>query len=53
VPVTRLRSEGTHPLERLASLVGIVDYASGYLAIGFGIDPTPVVPIDDVKARLA
>jgi glucose/mannose-6-phosphate isomerase len=53
VPVGVLRSEGRHPFERLASLVGIVDYASVYLAIGFGIDPTPVAPIDDVKARLA
>ncbi|HEX4654568.1 MAG TPA: SIS domain-containing protein [Mycobacteriales bacterium] len=53
VPVSRLRSEGATPLERLASLVGIVDYASVYLAIGSGIDPTPVAPIDEVKARLA
>ena len=53
VPAGVLRSEGHHPFERLASLVGIVDYASVYLAVGFGIDPTPVAPIDDVKARLA
>jgi glucose/mannose-6-phosphate isomerase len=51
VPVSRLRSEGTHPLERLASLVGLIDYASVYLAIGQGIDPTPVDAIDAVKAR--
>jgi glucose/mannose-6-phosphate isomerase len=51
VPVSRLRSEGTHPLERLASLVGVIDYASVYLAIGQGIDPTPVDAIDAVKAR--
>jgi glucose/mannose-6-phosphate isomerase len=52
VPVSRLRSEGTHPLERLASLVGVIDYASVYLAIGHGIDPTPVDAIAAVKARL-
>ena len=51
VPVTRLRSEGVQPFERLASLVGLVDYASVYLAIGSGIDPTPVAAIDAVKAR--
>jgi glucose/mannose-6-phosphate isomerase len=51
VPVSRLRSEGTHPLERLASLVGVIDYSSVYLAIGQGIDPTPVEAIDAVKAR--
>jgi glucose/mannose-6-phosphate isomerase len=51
VPVSRLRSEGTHPLERLASLVGVIDYASVYLAIGHGIDPTPVDAIDAIKSR--
>ena len=51
VPVTRLRSEGTHAFERLASLVGVVDYASVYLAVGCGIDPTPVAAIDELKAR--
>jgi glucose/mannose-6-phosphate isomerase len=53
VPVSRLRSEGTHAFERLASLVGVIDYASVYLAIGYGIDPTPVAPIDELKARLS
>jgi glucose/mannose-6-phosphate isomerase len=53
VPVSRLRSEGRHPFERLASLIGLVDYASVYLAIGAGIDPTPIAPIDALKARLA
>jgi glucose/mannose-6-phosphate isomerase len=53
IPVSRLRSEGRHPLERLASLVGLIDYASVYLAIGAGVDPTPIAPIDALKARLA
>jgi glucose/mannose-6-phosphate isomerase len=51
VPVSVVRSEGRHPFERLASLIGLVDYASVYLAIGAGIDPTPVAPIDSLKAR--
>jgi glucose/mannose-6-phosphate isomerase len=51
VPVTVLRSEGRHALERLASLVGLVDYATVYAAIGAGIDPTPVAPIAALKAR--
>lgn len=51
IPVTVLRSEGRHPFERLASLVGLVDYASVYAAIGAGIDPTPIAPIDALKAR--
>jgi glucose/mannose-6-phosphate isomerase len=53
VPVTELRPEGTSPLERFASLVGLVDYASVYLGIGLGIDPTPIVAIQDLKARIA
>lgn len=52
VPVSQLRSEGDHAFERLASLVGVIDYASVYVAIGHGIDPTPVAPIDDLKKRL-
>jgi glucose/mannose-6-phosphate isomerase len=53
VLLTVLRSEGSDALERLGSLVGLVDYASVYLAVGQGIDPTPVVPIDELKQRLA
>jgi glucose/mannose-6-phosphate isomerase len=52
VPVTSLRSEGEGPLERFASLVGLVDYATVYLALLEGIDPTPVAPIDALKLRL-
>jgi glucose/mannose-6-phosphate isomerase len=53
VPVTSLRSEGDGPLERLASLVGLIDYATVYLALLHGTDPTPVAPIDALKQRLA
>lgn len=52
VPVTELPAEGTYPLERLASLVGLVDYASVYLALGLGVDPTPVSAIDTLKSRI-
>ena len=53
VPVTTLRSEGHGPVERLASLVGVIDYATVYLAVLLGIDPTPVAAIDALKLRLA
>jgi glucose/mannose-6-phosphate isomerase len=53
VLVTVLRSEGACPLERMGSLIGLIDAATVYLAIGQGIDPTPVVPIDELKQRLA
>jgi glucose/mannose-6-phosphate isomerase len=53
VAVSVLAAEGTSVVERLASLVGLLDFASVYLALANGIDPTPVGPIDDLKARLA
>ncbi|GAA3117228.1 SIS domain-containing protein [Planomonospora alba] len=53
VPVTEIVAEGGHPLERLASLIGLGDYASTYLALGYGIDPTPVSVITELKARIS
>jgi glucose/mannose-6-phosphate isomerase len=53
VGVTRISSVGAAPFERLASLVGLLDYASVYLALGQGIDPTPVDAIGELKQRLA
>lgn len=52
VPVHEIVAEGGAPLERLASLVGLVDYASVYLAMLLGLDPTPVTAIDELKARI-
>lgn len=53
VPVSEITAEGTSPLERLASLIGLADYASVYLALGFGIDPAPVSAIAELKARIS
>lgn len=53
IPVTELTTEGGSRLERLASLVGPIDYATVYLALALGLDPTPVVAIQDLKARIA
>ena len=39
VPCTELRAEGEHPLERLASLIGALDFASVYLALRPGHRP--------------
>jgi len=52
VPVSELHAEGRHPAERLASLVSIGDYASVYLALVLGVDPTPITPITQLKAAL-
>jgi glucose/mannose-6-phosphate isomerase len=53
VPVTEVRAEGATAYEQLASVVALVDYATVYLAVMLGIDPTPVAPIDELKRRLA
>ena len=53
IPVTVLHAEGGHPLERLASLIAPIDFASVYAAFVRGVDPTPIEPIDELKARLA
>jgi len=51
--VTELAAAGDQPLERLASLVQLIDYASVYLAIANGIDPAPIAAIQELKARIA
>jgi glucose/mannose-6-phosphate isomerase len=53
IEVTELAATGSGPLERLASLVQLIDYATVYLAIAQGIDPGPVAPIAELKARIA
>jgi glucose/mannose-6-phosphate isomerase len=53
VPVLALQAEGSSSMARLASLVGLTDYASTYLALLQGIDPTPVDAITALKQRIA
>jgi glucose/mannose-6-phosphate isomerase len=53
VGVSALAADGASAVERLASIVGLIDFASVYLALAIGVDPTPIGPIDDIKARLA
>ena len=42
-----------HPVVRLASLLGLVDWVSVYAAIAQGVDPTPIGPINELKDRIA
>lgn len=51
-PVRRLTGEGEHLLARTWSLLALADYTSVYLALGWGIDPTPVTRIDRLKSEL-
>ncbi|MDH4069007.1 MAG: bifunctional phosphoglucose/phosphomannose isomerase [Ignavibacteria bacterium] len=51
--INEIWSEGTSPLARMFSLIYLGDWVSYYLAILHGIDPTPVITIDHLKAELA
>ncbi len=53
VPVSEILAEGVHPLERLATLVGLGDYGSVYLALGYGVDPTVVPAVMELQARVS
>ena len=53
VPVDVLVADEGHPVVRLASLLGIVDWVSVYAAIAQGVDPTPIGPINELKDRIA
>lgn len=53
VVVERVSSRGTSRLARVFSLVQLGDYSSVYLALLYGVDPTPVTAIQELKAELA
>ncbi len=53
VPVVALRGSGPDVVSRLAGLVALIDFASVYLALRSGVDPTPVTAIESLKARMA
>ena len=53
VAVERVETRGASRLARLFSLVQLGDYASFYLALLYGVDPTPVAAIEEFKGKLA
>ncbi len=53
IEVTELLAEGTSPLERLAGLVALPDFGSVYLGLLYGIDPTPIAAIAELRERIA
>ena len=53
IEVSQLLAEGGSPVERIASLVGLTDWASVYLALLEGTDPTPVDAITALKQRIS
>ncbi|MCD0451198.1 mannose-6-phosphate isomerase [Actinocorallia sp. API 0066] len=52
IPVTEITAEGAHSLERAASLIGLCDYVSVYLALALGVDPSPVPARTEIEARI-
>ncbi|GGL28794.1 phosphosugar isomerase [Phycicoccus endophyticus] len=40
-----------HPVERLAALVGVTDFAATYLALGLGLDPALSEHVSDLRER--
>jgi glucose/mannose-6-phosphate isomerase len=53
VAAERVTALGASRLARLFSLVQLGDYVSFYLALLYGVDPSPVVAIQEFKAELA
>jgi len=51
VRVTEVAAESGHPLERLADLVALTDFASVYLALAGGIDPLTSPHVADLRDR--
>jgi glucose/mannose-6-phosphate isomerase len=53
VPASEVPGTGAHALERLAEMVAVGDFASVYVALGYGVDPAPIAAIDALKTRTA
>ncbi|NLT55406.1 MAG: phosphosugar isomerase [Actinomycetales bacterium] len=51
VRVSQLTAEPGHPLERLAGLVALTDFASVYLALASGVDPLTSPHVADLRDR--
>jgi glucose/mannose-6-phosphate isomerase len=52
VPVTQVDTKGTQIVHRLAYLIALTDWASVYAGLVQNIDPSPIGPIAELKARL-
>jgi D-arabinose 5-phosphate isomerase GutQ len=52
VRCTVLTAEGGSPLERLATLVAVPDFASVYLALAHGLDPMAVPAVTELKGAV-
>ena len=53
IAFSEVEARGSSALAQIMSLVLFGDYVSGYLAFLYGVDPTPTIVIDELKAWLA
>ena len=52
IEVSELAADGDTPLQRLASLIQLIDYATVYLGIAIGVNPGPIAVISELKERI-
>jgi glucose/mannose-6-phosphate isomerase len=52
VRTSEMLAEKGHPIERLAQLIALGDFASVYLGLGLGLDPSPTRAVLEVKERI-
>jgi glucose/mannose-6-phosphate isomerase len=52
VPVSEVVAEGSSPVERVASLVALTDFASVYLALAHRLSPSTSPHVADLKERM-
>jgi glucose/mannose-6-phosphate isomerase len=52
IGLSELAMDSEHPVVRLAGMVQLADYASVYLAIASGIDPSQAAASTDLQARI-
>jgi glucose/mannose-6-phosphate isomerase len=52
IGLSELAMDDEHPLVRLAGVIQLADYASVYLAIASGIDPSQTAAVTDLQARI-
>jgi len=51
VKVWEVEATGAHPIERLASVIALTDYAATYLALGLGLDPAVSRHVTELRDR--
>ena len=52
IGLSELAMDGEHPLVRLVGVVQLADYASVYLAIASGIDPSQAAAVTELQTRI-